>query len=203
MSADRAGRVAGVVLAAGTSSRLGRNKLLLPLEGEPVLRRSVTSAMRAGLDPVIVVLGFEPDKARATLEGLSYKEVLNEQYEKGINSSVRLAIANVPDDAAAAVVMLPDMPFVTSEMLQTLVERYRSSTAPVVVSLYGDVNAPPTLHDRSVFAEFFGQEVQGCGRHIVRRHRDELEEVAWPADALDDLDVPGDYESVTARLGAE
>ncbi len=203
MSAERKGPVAGIVLAAGTSSRLGLNKLLLELEGEPVLRRSVRRASEARLDPVIVVLGFEADSARAALSGLIYKEVLNSEYEKGINSSVRVAIAEVPQDVSAAIVILPDMPLVTSEMLQTLVERYRSSVAPVVVSRYGDVNAPPTLHDRSVFQEFFGEEVQGCGRHIVRRHRDKIETVDWPAEALDDLDLPGDYESVVARLATE
>ena len=200
MFVERTGPVAGIVLAAGTSSRLGVNKLVLELEGEPVLRRTVRRASEAGLDPVIVVLGFEAANSRTALAGLVYKEVLNAEYEKGINSSVRLAIAGVPPEAAAAIVILPDMPFVTSEMLQTLVERYRNSTAPVVVSRYGDVNAPPTLHDRSVFEEFFGEEVQGCGRHIVRRHRDEIETVDWPAEALDDLDVPGDYEGVVARL---
>ena len=70
MFVDRTGPVAGIVLAAGTSSRLGLNKLLLELEGEPVLRRTVRRASEAGLDPVIVVLGFEADNARAALAGL-------------------------------------------------------------------------------------------------------------------------------------
>ncbi len=179
---------------------MGRNKLVLELEGEPVLRRAVRRAVEAGLDPVIVVLGFEAEQARKTLSGLSYHPVVNTEYESGINRSVRLGIAQVPQQAVAAVVMLPDMPLVTTEMIRTLVKRYRESTAPLVISRYGDVNAPPMLHDRSLFPEFEAPDGEGCGRHVVRRHRDEAEVVKWPAEALNDLDVPDDYERLRAQL---
>lgn len=200
MFSRRTGLVAGIVLAAGVSRRMGRNKLLLELDGEPVLRRAVRRALEAGLDPVIVVLGFEADRARETLSDLPYRPVLNAEYEKGITRSVRLGIAAVPEPNVAAVVMLPDMPFVTMQMIQALVERYRASTAPLVISRYGGVNAPPMLHDRSLFAEFEEPGGEQCGRHVVRRHRDEAEVIEWPADALEDLDVPDDYERVKAQL---
>ena len=202
MSAREQGSVAGIVLAAGNSTRMGKNKLLLELEGEPVLRRAVRRASEAGLDPVIVVLGFESERAREVLSGLSYQEVLNPDYEAGINRSVRLGISEVPEAALAAVVILPDMPFVTAEMIQALVERYRASTAPLVMSRYGEVNAPPMLHDRSLFPEFTGADGEGCGKHVVRRHRDEAEVLDWPAAALHDLDVPDDYERVRAQLAS-
>lgn len=200
MFSKRTGPVAGIVLAAGTSTRMGRNKLLLELDGEPLLRRAVRRAIEAGLDPVIVVVGFESDRVRETLSDLPYHLVLNTAYEEGINRSARLGISQVPEPNVAAVIMLPDMPFVTTKMIKTLVERYRDSTAPLVISRYGDVNAPPMLHDRSLFAEFQGPDSEGCGKHIVRRHRDEAEVVEWPADALQDLDVPDDYERVRAQL---
>src|SRR6266704_2579014 len=125
MKDDRSGRVAGVVLAAGTSSRMGRNKLFLRLGGTSVLRRAVATAREAGLDPVLVVLGHESGRALAELEGLSCTPVLNQEYASGMNTSVRAGISAVPADATGAVLMLADMPFVTAGMLRSLVDRYR------------------------------------------------------------------------------
>ncbi len=200
MSSERNGPIAGVVLAAGNSTRMGRNKLLLELDGQPVIRRAVGRAIDAGLSPVIVVLGFEADRVREALSGLTYHEVINAEFEAGINSSVRLGIGAVPDQAIAAVVMLPDMPFVTTSMLETLMARYRESEAPLVISRYGDVNAPPMLHGRLLFPEFDRADGQGCGKHVVRRHRDDAVVVEWNPAALNDLDVPEDYERVKAEL---
>lgn len=202
MRPERAAPVAGVVLAAGASTRMGRNKLFFRLDGESVLRRAVKLAVASGLDPVIVVLGHEAEQALAELSGLSCRPAVNPDYARGINRSLRVGIAAVPARACAAVVLLADMPFVTDGMVSTLVERYRESSAPLVVSDYGGVQAPPTVYDRSLFAELGAMEGEGCGREVVRRHRSEAVAVAWPAAALADLDRPEDYERVRAKLGA-
>src|SRR5262245_54820837 len=190
--------VAGILLAAGTSSRMGRNKLLFRLDEETLLRRAARAAVGAGLTPVLAVLGHEADRARAELAGLPCDVVINPAYESGIVSSLHAGIAAVPASANATVVMLADMPFVTSAMIAGLVERYRSSTAPLVISDYEGVVAPPMLYDRALFGELLAMTGEGCGRQVVRRHREEAEVLAWPAAALADLDVPEDY----ARLAA-
>jgi molybdenum cofactor cytidylyltransferase len=196
MSSARNGPVAGVVLAAGASTRLGRNKLLIEIEGEPLVRRTVGRALNAGLAPVIVVLGHEAALVIAALAGLPCTVVINDEYARGINVSLQTGIRAVPDGSAAAIVMLADMPFVTSSMLATLVARYRESGAPLIASGYGDVYAPPTLYDRALFDELLSIDGQGCARRILKRHRDEAVDLAWPADALADVDVPEDCERV-------
>jgi molybdenum cofactor cytidylyltransferase len=200
MKGDRSGRVAGVLLAAGTSSRMGRNKLFLPLGGISVLRRAVAAARGAGLDPVLVVLGHESDRALAELQGLPCTPVINEEYARGMNTSVRAGISAVPDDASAAVVMLADMPFVTAGMVRGLMERYRSSETPLVVSTYGDVLAPPILYGRALFPELRALDDDGCGKQVVKAHREEAVEVAWDPVALADLDVPEDVERARTRM---
>jgi molybdenum cofactor cytidylyltransferase len=171
---------------------MGENKLFLRLDGETLLRRTVTRAALAGLDPVIVVVGFERERAERDLEGLRCRAVFNARHAEGQHTSFRAGIAAVPDEAAAAVVLLVDMPRVTAGMIGTVVERYRETRAPLVVSEYGGVNAPPTLYDRSLFSEILAMDGDGCGRQIVRRHRDEASAVAWPAERLADLDAPSD-----------
>jgi molybdenum cofactor cytidylyltransferase len=199
MPSERTGSVAGVVLAAGTSSRMGKNKLFFDLDGETVVHRAVRRAVEAGLDPVFVVLGHEAERVRDAIGTLPCQPVLNPNYSAGVNSSLKTGIQAIANtSAAAAVVILADMPFVTSEMIATLVNEYRQSSAPLVVSDYEGVNAPPILYDRSLFHELATSEGEGCGKHVVKRHRDEARRVAWPQAALADLDVPEDV----ARLKA-
>ena len=198
---ERDGAVAGVVLAAGSSTRMGRNKLFFDIDGETLLRRAVRSALDGGLDPVLVVVGHEAERAREELAGLACTPVDNPDHALGINRSLRTGISHVPERARAAVVMLADMPFVTSGMVTRLVARYRDGTAPLVISAYGDVNAPPMLYDRALFPELRQMTGEGCGRQVVKRHRHEAVAVSWPEAALQDVDVPEDYERIKTELG--
>jgi len=201
MPSRREGPVAGILLAAGTASRMGNNKMLLPLDGESVLRRAARRALAGGLSPLIVVLGHESDKALKEIEDLPCQGALNPLYQEGVNSSVKAGILAVPREALGAMVMLADMPFVTSGMIAAMIERYRASEAPLVISDYAGVNAPPMLYDRSLFTELLTMTGEGCGRQVVRRHRDEAEVLAWPESALADLDIPEDYERAKAEGG--
>lgn len=199
MSGERTGSIAGVVLAAGASTRLGRNKLFIEIAGETLLRRAVRHASAAGLDPVFVVLGHEAELAREALADLRVVPILNADYLRGVNTSLRAGItAASQSPSIAAVVILADMPFVTDSMIATLVDRYRAGDAPLIVSDYGGVNAPPMLYDRSLFHELVSMEGEGCGRQVVKRHRDEAITVSWPSDALADIDVPDDVERIKA-----
>src|SRR5512139_2294808 len=99
MTDGRDPAVAGIVLAAGGSTRMGRNKLLLDAAGEPLVRRVTRQALDAGLAPVIVVVGFEEPLVRQALAGLPCEFVPNPDFAAGINGSVQRGIARVPADA--------------------------------------------------------------------------------------------------------
>ncbi len=201
MPGDRtSSAVAGVVLAAGVSSRMGRNKMVLEIGGETLLHRAVRVAGEASLSPVVVVLGHEADRARALVADLACVPIVNASYLEGIQSSVRAGVEALPDTVRAAVVLLADMPLVTSEMIVALVRRYRDDDARLVVSTYGDVHAPPTLYDRSLFHELATQAGNGCGKQVVKRHRHEAIGVDWPIEVLNDLDEPEDLERLAPLL---
>jgi molybdenum cofactor cytidylyltransferase len=198
----RSGPVAGIVLAAGASTRLGRNKLLVQVEGESLLRRTVRRAL-AVLHPVVVVLGHDAARVREELAGLSCDAVVNEGFARGLGTSVRIGVAALPDAAPAAMVLLADMPFVTTAMIGALAARYRSSDAPLVVSDYQGVTAPPLLYDRSLFPELLELEGDGSGSQVARRHRRQAAVLSWPASALTDLDLPADLDRLGALLALE
>ncbi len=195
------GVVAGIVLAAGSSTRMGHNKLLLELHGETLVRRSARAAIAAGLSPVIVVLGHEAERVREELLDLACQPVLNPQHNRGAGVSLRFGVTQV-GDAGAIVLCLADMPFVTAGMLASLVARYRETGAPLVMSRYGDVEAPPHLFDRSLFGELMAGEDERCAKPIIRRHMQEAVVADWPAEALQDVDLAADYEQVRRKLSA-
>jgi len=193
-------RVAVLLLAAGSSDRMGSNKMLFDFGGETVLRRAARAATGAGPDLLVVVTGHQPEDAEAQLDGIDCRTVHNPGYAGGIHTSVRAGIESVPDDIDAAVIMLADMPYVTTSMLRQLIDAYRAGDAPLLISCYGAVvNAPPMLYDRRLFDELCGMQ-RRCGREVVKRHRDEALVVEWPLDALADLDTPEDYVRVKERL---
>jgi molybdenum cofactor cytidylyltransferase len=192
--------VAAVVLAAGSSTRMGRNKLLLDLGGETIVRRAVRAAVGAGVAQIVVVLGHEEPRLRAELEGLPCTPVMNPDHAEGAGTSVRTGVRHVAAGTDAIVVVLADMPFVTAEMIATLVRRYRETGAPLVASHYGEVQAPPTLYDRALFEELLQIPGERCAKQVVRRHESEAVVVAWPESALRDIDVPADYEGARAEL---
>jgi molybdenum cofactor cytidylyltransferase len=197
--AGRTGRIAGLVLAAGSSSRLGRNKMLLELEGETLVRRTARRALEAGLSPVIVVLGFESRRVAHALEGLPVETVTNARHAGGMGTSVKAGLERVPADCEAAVVVLPDMPLVTAAMLAAVAARFREGGEPLVISLYGEVQAPPTLYARSLFPalERMGP---GGGRNIVSEHRRLAAALRWPGGLLADLDRAEDALGLGIRV---
>jgi molybdenum cofactor cytidylyltransferase len=186
--------VAAIVLAAGSSTRMGRNKLLLEVEGETLVRRVVRAACSAGLDRVVVVLGHEEALVRAQLGGLGCEAVVNPDHARGAGTSVHAGVRHVAATASAVVIVLADMPRVTAAMIAALADRYRTTRAPVVFSRYGDIQAPPTLYDRALFGELLAIDDDRGGKQVVVRHQAKAEAVVWPDGALQDIDSPADYE---------
>ncbi|HEX6737913.1 MAG TPA: NTP transferase domain-containing protein, partial [Vicinamibacteria bacterium] len=124
MLGPRPARVGAVVLAAGSSTRMGRNKLLLELGGETLVRRAVRAALDAGAEPVVVVLGHEEPRVRAELAGLACVPVVNPDHAVGAGTSVHAGVRRLAAEGAdALVVVLADMPFVTAEMIATVLQR--------------------------------------------------------------------------------
>jgi molybdenum cofactor cytidylyltransferase len=189
--------VAGVVLAAGASRRMGpgRNKMLLELAGEPLVRRAAHRALAAGLSPVVVVLGHEADRARAALAGLPVEITVNPDFTGPTSGSLHAGLDVLGADVEAVVVLLADMVHVTAAALAELVTRTRTSDAPLVVSRYGDVTAPPLLFRRALFSELLAWTGEGCGKVVVQAHKHEALYVDRSAAVLLDVDTPEDFQA--------
>ncbi len=164
-------RVAGVLLAAGTSSRFGsENKLLADLEGEPIVRHAVCTLLEARVDPVVVVLGHDADRVETTLEGLPVEFVRNEAYSAGQATSVRAGIGSVrtrAPDSDGALIALGDMPFVSPETVDTLVDAYEAGLGEVLAPAFDGKRGNPVLFDRRFFDQLAAVEGDIGGREIL------------------------------------
>jgi molybdenum cofactor cytidylyltransferase len=187
--------VAGVILAAGASRRMGQNKMLLTLDGEPLVRRAVRAAVGAGLAPVIVVVGHEAPRVAQAVGDLMPRVADNPDYEGPTSGSLHRGLAQVPSDAAGVVVLLGDMVKITDQMLSVLVITARRTGAPLVASRYGEVIAPPFFFSRELFGELLAWTGEGAGPALVERHRERAVLVDWPVDRLADVDTPEDLAS--------
>ncbi len=194
----RGSKIAGAVLAAGCSSRMGQNKLLLEWKGKSLLRHAVSVAAAAGLDPLVVVIGFEADRAGDELVGEPCRLVVNPEHALGMHSSAAAAADAVAQEADALVIMLADMPLVSATMLEAIQEEYLGSSGSLVLSRYGEVTAPPTLFDRSLFPYLQSME-EGPLKPLVERFRSEASVIDWSPLLLRDIDTQEDFEALLDR----
>jgi molybdenum cofactor cytidylyltransferase len=178
---------------------MGRQKLLLPLGGEPLVRRVVKQVSDAGFDEVLVVVGNESEQVLAALAGLPLRHAVNADFATGMGSSFRTAVAHLPD-SEAAMFALADQPFVTSVEYRKVLETYRQHHSPIVSSRYGEVMAPPHLFAREFFPEL--AVLEHGARPVLLSHRDKTTILMFPSDLLVDVDTPEDYEEVKRRLSS-
>jgi molybdenum cofactor cytidylyltransferase len=186
-------RVGGILLAAGESRRMGRNKLLLPLAGEPLVRRACRRGLASGLDPLIVVLGHESERVQEALTGLDCRLVLNADLGGPMSGSLHRGLKALPAATEAAVVMLADMVNVTEQMLRAILLSAQTSPALLVCSRYAGTLAPPVLFRRTLFDELYASTGEGCGRAVVEHHREHALYIDWPGTALVDVDTPEEF----------
>jgi molybdenum cofactor cytidylyltransferase len=185
--------IAGVVLAAGLSRRMGQAKLLLPLEGRPVVRHVVERLLAAGLDPLIVVTGTEDRAIRAALGDLDVIVVVNLHPEAGQAGSVKVGIAAVPADAPAALIALGDQPFVPGEVIVALLEARVRAGRAIVAPRYREGRGNPVLFSREVFVELVEISGDQGARAVLERDPSRVTLVDVDLPMPQDLDTPEDY----------
>lgn len=186
-------RIAGVVLAAGTSSRMGANKLLAPLEGRPMICHAVETALVAALDPVLVVLGHQAEAVEAAVSSRTAAFVRNPCFSEGLSTSLKAGLAALAPDIDAAMILLGDMPDVRPGLIARMAEAFDPARGRAIVApTRGGRQGNPVLWSR-VFFPVIRAHVHGdCGaKPLIARYAHWLVEIEAEDDAvLADLDTP-------------
>jgi molybdenum cofactor cytidylyltransferase len=193
--------IAIVLLAAGSSRRMGQPKLLLELGGKSLIRRAAEQACAAAVDDVVVVVGPNRQRIEAELRDLPVRLVDNPEHLSGMASSVRAGIRALSPEVAAAIISLADQPFQGSDVFDKLVKTYRASGKHIVVPIYGGQRGNPVLFDRSVFPELQEQVGDQGGREIIVADPSRVATVTFEAEELHrDLDTWDEYLAAKASF---
>jgi molybdenum cofactor cytidylyltransferase len=190
--------VAAIVLAAGSATRMGELKQLLPVGEQPMVRRVTEAICTTGLAQVVVVVGAQAEAVTSALSGLPVDIVVNKAWAGGMSTSLRAGLGVLHPEIRAALVALADQPGLTPGLLQTLIGRYHASHKLIVAPVYRGRRGNPVLFDRALFPELLAVEGDQGGREIITRYQDETEgvEVDDPA-VIQDVDTRQDYKKAT------
>jgi molybdenum cofactor cytidylyltransferase len=187
--------ISGIVLAGGTSSRLGQPKQLMELGGRPVLQHVLEAGAAAGLDELVVVLGHRAtDVAAALTLPPGARTVLNPDYATGQASSMRVGLEGTSASSEAALVLLGDQPAMRPDDIRAVVDAYRSGAGPVVQGSYRGTPGHPVLFDRRVWPDLLAVEGDRGARDVIKAHPDWVVRVELDAEIPADLDTMEDYE---------
>jgi len=194
----RAPRIAGIVLAAGTASRMGRNKLVLPVHGKPMVAHAVEAAAAAGLDPVIVVTGHEAAAVRRAVGKTTVTFVQNDRFAHGLSTSLRTGIAAVPPESEGTVVLLGDMPRVTAPLIEKVVKAFDpADDRTICVATAEGERGHPVLWGRQFFPELEALDGDVGARAVMSRYPHLVCEVeAGDRAPLADIDTPEALEEI-------
>lgn len=187
-------RVFVLVLAAGESRRMGQPKQLLDLAGRPLVVHAVERALAAAVDGVVVVIGSHASEVELALRGYPVYRVFNPHFAQGQGASLAAGIRALPSTVDAVVVILGDVPAISSEAIGAVAARWRETHAPAVMARYDERRGHPVVFDRSVFFELASLEGDTGGRDILRSLGDMVEVVDMPGAMPPDIDTEEDWE---------
>jgi molybdenum cofactor cytidylyltransferase len=195
--------VTAVILAAGASSRMGSNKLLLPLGDRPLLGHAVHAACSSSAEPVIVVLGRDADEIQLALPSGRQRYVVNEAFANGMATSLHEGLGAIPEGAAGALLLLGDQPGVTVALLEALLADAREHPDAIVAATYAGKRGHPVYFPRHLFGELRTVSGDEGGRSVIARHEDRLRLVAWAeATVGDDVDTREEYQHQVSAWSA-
>jgi len=191
--------IAAIILAAGSSSRIGngRHKLLLPLGKRAVLSHVIETALASQAHPIIIVLGHQADQVcQHIAEHMRHSAIMlveNPDYLQGMSTSLRVGLRTLLHEDAhnavdGVVILLGDQPLLTSSIIDTLITTRYATGKRIIAPLYAGKRGNPVLFERSLFAELMEVTGDEGGRSVIERHREDMATIAVD-NAVADYDV--------------
>jgi molybdenum cofactor cytidylyltransferase len=201
MTENKVKKIGGLLLAAGSSRRLGSPKQLLDFKGKTLLRRATEALVGSACSPIIVILGAEIEGSKAEIGDLNVSVVINEDWQTGMSSSIRKGLEQLlflEPDIDAAMITLCDQPFVTAEKVGLFIEEFNQADPLIVAARYNQVLGVPALFSRQMFSALFELDGDKGARELIRQT-----ETAVPIDlpeAATDIDTTEVLDSLGLRL---
>ncbi len=200
----RVKRVAGILLAAGTSTRMGKTKQLLPFGEKTLIERVLVEALNSELDKVVLVLGYQAVQIKKIINPVSPQPKLsiieNRQFKQGISSSIIAGLSEIENTHDHVMILLGDMPFIHRDLINLLIRRYLQSGLLIAAIKGQDRPAHPMIFSRQLYPELMILRGDVGARSLFTKYSEKvcLIEPEGPYDAKD-IDTPEDYAGFQMR----
>lgn len=191
--------IGAIVLAAGGSSRLGAPKQLVEFRGETLIRRAAKAALESVCDRVVVVVGSR--EMRREIDDLPVCVVENENWRRGISSSIRAGLAQISSQDGV-IITLCDQPFMTARVLNELISTHCKTRCPIIASTYGTTRGVPAFFAPELFDELVSLTEDEGARRIIASHPEKVATVEFPQGAID-IDTLEDYKHLVNHVHFE
>jgi molybdenum cofactor cytidylyltransferase len=187
-------KIAGVILAAGTASRMGTPKQLMMFRGKPLLEHVLDNARRTRLAPLIVVLGHEANEIRHRIDFGSNQVVIADSYALGQSASLKAGLSRVPAQCDGALFLLGDQPLIPSAVMNRLVESFYRKHTDIVIPTYDGTRGNPVLIGRALFPQLSMLTGDTGARALFRTYPERIAEIeVGHAGLCFDVDTREDY----------
>jgi molybdenum cofactor cytidylyltransferase len=194
--------IVAVVLSAGESSRMGRPKALLPIDGETFIERIVAALKQTRVGKIIVILGHNASELQPKISNLPVEILINTDYKLGQLSSLQLAVRHLQldHDCDGMLVHLVDHPYLTPALVQEMIRRFYETKKRIIVPKFHGKRGHPVIFSRELFAELLSAPVDQGAKAVVNAHRaDTLEIETEEAGIALDIDTPELYQQHVRR----
>ena len=189
-------KIHGILLAAGLSTRMGEPKQLLPFGDSTIIETMIDNMLGSKLDEVIVVIGHELEKVHEKIRHKPIKVVFNPNYQEGMLTSAQCGVQALPDCADAFALMLVDQPFITSDLINRVVEAYKESDKGIALPSYNYRRGHPAIFNRRYASDILSLDAESGGiRSLFKKNADDIQYVIVDTNrVLKDIDYRKDYE---------
>jgi len=185
-----------VVLAAGQSTRMYQQKLLLSWERKTIIETVVEKSKVSCADNVLVVVGCDNEKIEQKLQSLQPVIARNPNYKEGMLSSVQTGIKALPEEVEASIILLGDQPMVRTEVIDLLIQAYRKGEKGIILPCFKGRRGHPLLVDLKYRVEILHLNPEKGLRELLQKYPADIEEVEVETEAiLKDIDTPEDYQN--------
>ena len=191
-----------VLLAAGRSERMGRNnKLLLNVDGIPLVRKSAINILNSNVTSMTVVTGFDENKIVNALSGLNVNIVKNINFREGLSSSLKAGLANITPTPSAVIICLADMPKIQPEHINQLIENFDPLKGwEICIPTNNGKRGNPVIIGSRFFPYIFETSGDFGAKQVMKQHSDKIVEVEiGTSDIHFDIDTQDEYENFTTR----
>jgi molybdenum cofactor cytidylyltransferase len=187
-------KICGIILAAGESKRMNEAKMLLPYQGETIIEKVILNVRASAVDSLIVVTGAYSGEIRKRTDHLNVRFHHNENYRKGMLSSVQCGFGSLPAGCDAAIVILGDQPMIESDVINLLINSYQNSEKSIILPVFKGVKGHPVVINCSYREEIMMLDPDIGLKGLLEKHADDILEIEVDTSSvLRDIDTKEDY----------